>query len=251
MSMISELGQEAGFHELSPRERLAALFDGGTFTELLDPFERIDSPWLLRQGLVPQSDDGVVIVQGAIDGQAVVGIAIEGSFEGGSIGEVGGAKIATALTLAAESCLAGTPVAALLLLETGGVRLQEATLGLAAIADIQSAIIALREQAPVIAVIAGPVGCFGGMSLAAELCTYIIGTPHGRLGMNGPEVIEQEAGTEEIDAGDRGLEPASLWGHAAAMHGPRCEDAAIVLRGRPFEPGHLGPAPVHREPRPI
>jgi malonate decarboxylase beta subunit len=55
----------------------------------------------------------------------------------------------------------------------------------------------------VIAVIAGPVGCFGGMSLAAELCTYIIGTPHGRLGMNGPEVIEQEAGTEEIDAGDR------------------------------------------------
>jgi malonate decarboxylase beta subunit len=118
MSMISELGQEAGFHELSPRERLAALFDGGTFTELLDPFERIDSPWLLRQGLVPQSDDGVVIVQGAIDGQAVVGIAIEGSFEGGSIGEVGGAKIATALTLAAESCLAGTPVAALLLLET-------------------------------------------------------------------------------------------------------------------------------------
>jgi len=93
----------------------------------------------------------------------------------------------------------------LLLLESGGVRLQEATLGLAAIASIHAGILNLGEYAPVVAVIAGPVGCFGGMSLAAELCTYVIGTPHGRLGMNGPEVIEQEAGPDEIDASDREL----------------------------------------------
>jgi malonate decarboxylase beta subunit len=195
----------SGFHELSPRERLAALLDDGCFTELIGPFDGIHSPWLLQQGLVPQSDDGVVIVRGALDRHDVVGIAIEGGFEGGSIGEVGGAKIASALRLAAKSCRDGHPVAALLLLETGGVRLQEATLGLAAIADIQSTIIELREYAPVVTVIGGPVGCFGGMSLAAELCTYIIGTPHGRLGMNGPEVIEQEAGPNEIDASDREL----------------------------------------------
>jgi malonate decarboxylase beta subunit len=201
--VIPTMMANGGFLELSPRERLAALLDEGCLAELAGPFDRLYSPWLLLQGATPQSDDGVVVVRGQIGGKDVVGIAIEGAFEGGSVGEVGGAKIAKALELAAESCRHGAPVAALLLLETGGVRLQEATLGLAAIAAIQTAILALRTYAPVVALIAGPVGCFGGMSLAAELCSYILGTPHGRLGMNGPEVIEQEAGADEIDAGDR------------------------------------------------
>jgi malonate decarboxylase beta subunit len=49
------------------------------------------------------------------------------------------------------------------------------------------------------------VGCFGGMSLAAALCTELVVTRQARLGMNGPEVIEQEAGIEELDSGDRKL----------------------------------------------
>jgi malonate decarboxylase beta subunit len=179
--------------------------DDGRYVELLSPYDRIGSPWLIQQGLVPQSDDGVIIVRGTVDGHDVVGIAIEPKYEGGSIGEVGGAKIATALRLATESCHEGKIVSAVLLLESGGVRLQEATLGLAAISEIHSSIIDLRQVAPVIAVISGPIGCFGGMSLAAALCTLIIATSHGRLGMNGAEVIEQEAGPEELDASDRDL----------------------------------------------
>jgi malonate decarboxylase beta subunit len=92
-----------------------------------------------------------------------------------------------------------------LLLETGGVRLQEANLGLAAIAEIHAAIVALRRYVPVVGVVAGMVGCFGGMSLAAALCSRLIVTRQARLGMNGPEVIEQEAGTAELDAADRAL----------------------------------------------
>jgi malonate decarboxylase beta subunit len=57
----------------------------------------------------------------------------------------------------------------------------------------------------VISVIAGPVGCFGGMSLAAGVSSYIVMTPEGRLGLNGPEVIEEESGIEEFDASDRSL----------------------------------------------
>jgi malonate decarboxylase beta subunit len=191
------------FQELAARERLSALLDDGLCIELAGPFDRIRSPWLPQHGLVSQSDDGVVVVRGRVSGAEVVAIAIEPAFEGGSIGEVGGAKIAVALELAADSCRNGRTIAALLLLETGGVRLQEATLGLASIARIQTAILALRELAPVVAVIAGPTGCFGGMSLAAELCTTILGTSAGRLGMNGPEVIEQEAGRKELDASNR------------------------------------------------
>jgi malonate decarboxylase beta subunit len=199
------------FQELTPRERVAALFDGGRYVELLDPFDGITSPWLSLQGVVSQADDGVVVVRGEVEGHEVVGIAIEPRHEGGSIGEAGGAKIAHALRLAARSSSTGRPIAAVLLLETGGVRLQEATLGLAAIGDIHAAITDLRKFAPVIAVLAGPIGCFGGMSLAAALCTKIIATPHGRLGMNGAEVIEQEAGPQELDASDREL-TANLFG---------------------------------------
>jgi malonate decarboxylase beta subunit len=194
--------------ELTARERARALLDPGTFRELLGPFERLKSPWLPLQGIVAQADDGVVIARGELDGHAAVVGSIEGVYQGGSIGEVSGAKLAGALELALRDCERGRPVRPVLLLETGGVRLQEANLGLAAIADIHAAIVALRRHVPVVAVVAGIVGCFGGMSLAAALCSRLIVSRQARLGMNGPEVIEQEAGLAELDAGDRAL----IWG---------------------------------------
>ena len=92
-----------------------------------------------------------------------------------------------------------------MLLETGGVRLQEANLGLVAIAEINSSLIALRQHLPVVGVIAGMVGCFGGMSITASLCSYLIMTREARLGLNGPEVIEEQSGIEEFDSKDRQL----------------------------------------------
>jgi len=193
---------DQSFIELNARQRARNLLDAGTFRELLGPFERIMSPWLEPQGIVPQTDDGMV-VKGTLQGQPAVVVAIEGAFQGGSMGEVSGAKMAAALELAAEDNRNGIPTQAVLLLETGGVRLQEANLGLAAIADIHAAIVDLRRYTPVIGVVAGTVGCFGGMSIAAALCSYLIVTREARLGLNGPQVIEQEAGIEEYDSRDR------------------------------------------------
>ncbi len=139
----------------------------------------------------------------AFDGQPTVVLAIEGAFQGGSLGEVGGAKIAGALELAAEDNRNGIPTRAIILFETGGVRLQEANLGLAAIAEIHSAIVDLRRYQPVIGITAGTVGCFGGMSIAAALCSYLAVTREARLGLNGPAVIEQEAGIAEYDSRDK------------------------------------------------
>jgi malonate decarboxylase beta subunit len=195
----------ASFIELCARERARATLDPGTFRELAGPFDRLKSPWLPLQGVVAQADDGVVIARGSIDGQPAVVASIEGAYQGGSIGEVSGAKLAGALELALRDCERGRPVRPVLLLETGGVRLQEANLGLAAIAEVHAAIVALRRHVPVVAVVAGLVGCFGGMSLAAALCSRVIVTRQARLGMNGPEVIEQEAGLGELDASDRAL----------------------------------------------
>ncbi|MCE4055157.1 biotin-independent malonate decarboxylase subunit beta [Pseudomonas sp. Au-Pse12] len=203
MTDSAHLLNKHSFVELGARQRARALLDAGSFRELLDPFQRVMSPWLARQGVVPQADDGVVIAKGSIDGRPVVVAVIEGAFQGGSLGEVGGAKIAGALELAAEDNRNGIPTRAVLLLETGGVRLQEANLGLAAIADIHAAIVDLRQYQPVIGVVAGSVGCFGGMSIAAGLCSYLLVTQEARLGLNGPQVIEQEAGLEEYDSRDR------------------------------------------------
>jgi malonate decarboxylase beta subunit len=191
------------FIELNARERARALLDAGSMRELLGPFDRMTSPWLAKQGIVTQADDGLVVAKGTIDGQSAVVLGIEGNFQGGSMGEVSGAKMAGALELAAEDNRKGIPTRAVLLLETGGVRLQEANLGLAAIAEIHAAIADLRRYQPVIGLIAGTVGCFGGMSVAAALCSYVVVTREARYGLNGPQVIEQEAGIAEYDSRDK------------------------------------------------
>ena len=222
------------FIELCARERARAILDPGTFRELAGPFDRLKSPWLPLQGVVAQADDGVVIARGSIGGQSAVVAAIEGAYQGGSIGEVSGAKLAGALELALRDCERGRPVRPVLLLETGGVRLQEANLGLAAIAEVHAAIVALRRHGPVVAVVAGLVGCFGGMSLAAALCSRLIVTRQARLAMNGPEVIEQEAGLAELDAGDRALIWSLMGGEqrrATGFADVLVEDDAVAIAG--------------------
>lgn len=207
------------FIELPARERARAILDAGTFRELLGPFDRLKSPWLPLQGIVAQADDGVVVARGRLGGEAAVVAAIEGAYQGGSIGEVSGAKIAAALELALRDCQRGRALRPVLVLETGGVRLQEANLGLASIAEIHAAIVALRRHVPVVGVVAGVVGCFGGMSLAAALCSHLIVTRQARVGMNGPEVIEQEAGIAELDSTDGALIWSLMGGEQRAACG--------------------------------
>ena len=220
------------FIEMGARERARAILDEGSFRELLGPFDRLKSPWLPLQGIVAQADDGVVLARGTLDGKPALVAAIESIYQGGSMGEVSGAKIAGALELALRDCEQGKPVLPVLLLETGGVRLQEANLGLAVIAEIHAAIVALRRYVPVIGVISGMVGCFGGMSLAAALCSRLIVTRQARLGMNGPEVIEQEAGIAELDASDRALVWSLIGGeqrYAVGLVDDLLEDDAVAI----------------------
>ncbi|MCO5414009.1 biotin-independent malonate decarboxylase subunit beta [Ralstonia mojiangensis] len=226
------------FIERDARRRAIALLDPGTFRELLDPFEQLTSPWLPRQGIVTQADDGVVVARGTLGGQPAVVLAIEGAFQGGSMGEVSGAKIAGALALAVEDNRNGIPTRAVIVFETGGVRLQEANLGLAAIAEIHADIRALREYGPVIGITAGVVGCFGGMSIAAGLCSYLLMTREARLGLNGPQVIEQEAGIEEYDSRDRPFIWSLTGGEQRAATGLAdvcIEDDSVTIRAQVIE----------------
>lgn len=191
------------FIERNARERARSLLDEGSFRELLDPFDRFESPHLAKLNIVPQSDDGVVVARGTLSGESAVVLSIDGTFQGGGIGEVSGAKIAAGLELALRDCRKGRLTRPILIMNTGGVRLQEGNYGLLAIAEIGAAIVALREYVPVVGVIPGMIGCFGGMSICAGLCSYLVMTKQGRLQLNGPEVIELEAGLAEFNASDR------------------------------------------------
>ena len=212
------------FAESTGRERARGILDAGTFRELLDPFARVASPHLAAHGLVAQSDDGVVVARGRLGGVEAVAIATEGRYLGGSIGEVGGAKIAGALELAARELRAGRPFRPVLIVDSGGIRVQEANLALLALAEIHDAILACERYAPVVALVGGRVGAYGGMAIATALCRTIVMSEGARYGLNGPEVVEQEAGIAEFDSRDRPLIWRISGGRARVAQG-----AATVL----------------------
>lgn len=193
------------FVELHARQRAEALLDAGSTRELIGPLDNMISPHLEPQQIVPESDDGVVIMKGRLADHDLVVIAIEGAFQGGGIGEVSGAKIVAALEQALADNQAGHRIYPVIILDTGGVRLQEANYGLLSISEIHNMVVALKKYVPVIGLVPGRVGSFGGMSITNALLSYVIGTNQARIGLNGPEVIEQEAGVREWDASDKNL----------------------------------------------
>ena len=193
------------FVELNGRQRAFSLLDENTGREIVGPEFDFISPHLEPQNIVPESDDGVIVLKGKLDGKAAVIISIEGSFQGGGIGEVSGAKIVAALEKTLEDNKNGIKEYPIIVLDTGGVRLQEANYGLLSISEIQNAVIALKEYVPVIGIVPGRVGSFGGMSITSAILSYLITTPKARIALNGPEVIEQEAGVREFDSSDKNL----------------------------------------------
>ena len=160
------------FVELNARQRAFALVDAGTGRELVGALDYMISPHLMPQGIVPESDDGVVLVKGKVADKNVVIISIEGKFQGGGIGEVSGAKIVAALEQALHDNENGIEVYPVIILDTGGVRLQEANYGLLSISEIHNMVVALKKYVPVIGLVPGKVGSFGGMSITAAILSY-------------------------------------------------------------------------------
>ena len=198
--------QEADWYEASARERVAGLLDPKSFVEFLGPEQRAMSPHLAQFDLTGAFDDGIVVGRGRLDGQEVFVAAQEGRFLGGAFGEVHGAKLVGLLRAARDSAGPGGPRAVLLLLDTGGVRLQEANAGELAISENIRAILEVRSAGiPVLALVGGRAGAFGGGGIITACCSRIIVSEHARVSVSGPEVIETNKGVEEFDSKDRAL----------------------------------------------
>ena len=190
------------YFEATARQRISQLLDSGSFREFLPPENAQPSPHLATFGIPSAFDDGVIIGEGQINSVYVHVIAQEGQFMGGSVGEIHGATIVGLLKRAARD----KPAAVLFLADSGGVRLHEANAGLIAISEIMRAVLDARVAGvPVFALIGGSCGAFGGIGIVSRLCSAIIISEEGRLGLSGPEVIETVAGVEEFDSKDRAL----------------------------------------------
>src|SRR5580658_10326640 len=194
----------ASWFQATARERIEGLLDPNSFTEFLPPSERVRSPHLQLFDLPSAFDDGVVIGRGALDGKPVLVAAQEGQFMGGTFAEVSGAKMVGLVRAARDH--KDLPQIVLLLLDSGGVRLQEANAGELAVAELMRAIVEARSAGvAVIALVGGKSGAFGGAGLTAATCSRIVISEQGRIGVSGPEVIETNKGVEEFDAENKAL----------------------------------------------
>lgn len=188
--------------EAGARARILGVLDPGSFREFCGPRARCTSPHLPLLDMPVALDDGAVVGEGRLADRPVLIAAQEGGFMGGSVGEVHGAKI----TGLVERALDTRPDGVILLVDSGGVRLHEANAGLIAMGEIQRAVLAVRAAGiPVIVAIGGKNGCYGGMSIIARSCDWIVASEEGRLSISGPEVIEAVEGIEEFDSRDRAL----------------------------------------------
>jgi len=195
---------KSGWFDATARQRVTGLLDLGSFTEFIGPSERVQSPHLKMFGLPSAFDDGVIIGRGKLKGKDVLIAAQEGQFMGGTFGEVSGAKMLGLMRAARDH--KELPQTVLLLLDSGGVRLQEANAGELAVAELMRAIVQARcAGVAVIALVGGKSGAFGGAGLTAATCSRIVISEQGRIGVSGPEVIETNKGVEEFDAQDKAL----------------------------------------------
>jgi malonate decarboxylase beta subunit len=195
---------KSGWFDATARQRVTGLLDPGSFTEFIGPSERVQSPHLKMFDLPSAFDDGVIVGRGKLKGKDVLIAAQEGQFMGGTFGEVSGAKMLGLVRAARDH--KELPQTVLLLLDSGGVRLQEANAGELAVAELMRAIVQARcAGVAVIALVGGKSGAFGGAGLTAATCSRIVISEQGRIGVSGPEVIETNKGVEEFDAQDKAL----------------------------------------------
>ncbi|MBP1203301.1 malonate decarboxylase beta subunit [Duganella sp. 1411] len=201
----------SSYQEATARERLQQLFDPGSFEEFLPPYKRVISPHLGQLNAPVAFDDGVAVGRALLGGVPVYTAAQEGGFMGGAVGEVHGAKLVGLLRRA----VADKAAAVVLLVESGGVRLHEANAGLIAVSEVMRALLDARAAGvPVIVLVGGSNGAFGGMGIVSRCANVVVMSEEGRLAMSGPEVIETANGVEEFDSRDRAL----VWRSTGGKH---------------------------------
>ena len=187
--------------ELDARKRIISVLDEHSFKEWLAE-DYFYSPHLAALGLPCQADDGLVIGSGTVLGKTTLIAAQQKDFMGGAVGELHGAKLTGLFYRAIELNVN----AVVLLIDSGGVRLQEANAGEIAISEIIRAVLLARQHGIVtVGIVCGKNGAYGGMGIISTCLDYLIVNEVARIGVSGAEVIQTVKGVEAFDARDHAL----------------------------------------------
>jgi acetyl-CoA carboxylase carboxyltransferase component len=167
--------------KLTARERIAQLLDPGTFREL-DIFVAHRT---VGFGIEEQKylSDSVVTGWGKIDGRLVYVFSQDFTVYGGSLGEVHAEKVCKIMDLAIKN---GAPVIGLN--DSGGARIQEGVVSLAAYAYVFLRNVLASGVVPQISAIMGP--CAGGAVYSPAMTDFILMVKETSfMHITGPDVI--------------------------------------------------------------
>lgn len=163
-------------------QRIAALLDENSFVEIGARVTARSTDFNLKQTDTPS--DGVITGYGVIGGNLVYVYSQDASVLGGSVGEMHAKKIANLYDLALK---VGAPVIGLI--ESAGMRLQEATDALNAFGEIYMKQVNASGVIPQITAIFG--SCGGGLALIPTLTDFtFMEATKAKLFVNAPNALD-------------------------------------------------------------
>ena len=174
----------------TPRQRINALLDAGSFVEIGALGRTPDEPD------APYSD-GVVTGYGRIEGRPVAVYAHDKTVYGGSVGQTFGRKVSEVMDMAIRI---GCPVIGIQ--DSGGARIQDAVTSLAMYSEIARRQLPLSGRSPQISIMLGKSA--GGAVYAPVTTDFVIAVEgETEMYVTGPAVIKEVTG-EVITSADLG-----------------------------------------------
>ena len=174
--------------KLTARERLRYLFDPGTFQEL-DKFvtHRVTEFGLGRNKPL---GDGVVVGYGKINGRLTYAFSHDFTVFGGALGEAFGKKVTKVMDLALKN---GAPMVGLN--DSGGARIQEGVVSLAAYSEIFYRNTLCSGIIPQISAILGPSA--GGAVYSPAMTDFVVMVKGvSKMYVTGPDVVKAALGLD-------------------------------------------------------
>ena len=184
--------------KLTARERIALLFDRGSFQELDQLAVHRSTDFGMEKNRVP--GDGVITGYGTVQGRLVYAYAQDFTVFGGSLSETHAAKIVKIMDLAMKN---GAPLIGLN--DSGGARIQEGVVSLGGYADIFLRNTLASGVVPQISAIMGP--CAGGAVYSPAITDFILMVKRtSYMFVTGPDVIKtvthEEVTKEKLGGAD-------------------------------------------------
>ena len=193
---------EDGFQvRIGSNEFFSILFDGNKYTELDANVESVDmlnfkdtkayTDRLKEVKSKTKLTDSIRNAVGTVNGEKMVISCMDFAFIGGSLGSVMGEKIRRAVDYCIEHRL---PY--MIICQSGGARMQEATYSLMQLAKVQAKLAQLSEEGLLyIAYLCDPT--FGGITASfAMTADIIMAEPGALIGFAGPRVIRETIGKD-------------------------------------------------------